>query len=57
MDGRQDTVEEFAGDRDLGKLEGDRARMANDPGADLDQSRLQARQGPCRNLVGQLGTM
>ncbi len=57
MNGGQDAVEEFAGDRDLGKLEGDRAGMAHDAGADLDQSRLQARQRPCRNLVGKIGTM
>ena len=57
MDGRQDTVKELAGDRDLGQLEGNRACMADDASANLDQPRLQARQGPCRNLVGQLGAM
>lgn len=44
MDGSQDPAEEIARDRDLGQLEDDRAGVADDAGADLDQPRLQARQ-------------
>jgi hypothetical protein len=39
-----------AGDRDLGQLEGDRARMANHLRADLDQPLAQAGQRPVRDL-------
>ena len=55
MDGGEGAVEEIARDRDLGQLEGDRAGVADDAGADLDEPGLQARQRPRRDLVGQLG--
>ncbi len=55
MDGGQDAVEEVTRDRDLGELEGDRAGMPHDTGADFDEPCLQAGQRPGRDLVGQLG--
>lgn len=55
MYGGQDAVEEIAWDCDLCELEADHAGVAHDDGADLDQPRLQARQQPERNLVGQFG--
>ena len=54
MDGGEDAVEEITRDCDLGELEGDPAGVAHDAGADLDQPRLQARQGPGGDLVGQV---
>ena len=44
MDGGEDLVEEIAGYCDFGKLERNRAGMADDASADLDETRLQARQ-------------
>ncbi len=55
MNSGEDLVDEVSRDCDLGQLEGYRAGMADDTGADLDQPRLQARQRPGRDLVGQFG--
>ena len=49
-DGYEHLFPQSAGDRDLGQLEGDRARMANRLRADLDQPLAQAGQRPVRDL-------
>lgn len=51
----QDAAEEIARDHNLGALEGDRAGMPHDAGADLDEPLPQATQGPRGDPVGQLG--
>lgn len=55
MEGGEDAVEEFARDCDLSQLEDDRAGVTDDAGADLDESGLQARQRPGRDLIGRFG--
>ena len=57
MDGGEDELKELSGDSHLGELERDRAGMTHDAGADLDEACLQARQGRCRNLLGQVSTL
>lgn len=57
MDGGEDALKELSGDSHLGELERDRAGMPHDAGADFDEACLQAPQGPCRNLVGQVGAL
>jgi hypothetical protein len=54
MDGG-DALKELSGDSHLGELERDRAGMPYDARADLDEPRLQTRQGPGGNLLGQVG--
>lgn len=46
MDRGENGAHHRAGDRDLGKLEGDGAGVAHDAGADLDQLELEAGQRP-----------
>ena len=57
MNGGEDLAKEIAGYCDVGELEGNCARMAHDARADLDQPRLQARQGPRGDLFRQFGRL
>ena len=57
MNGIKGALKEQAWDSHLGKHERDRARTPLDANADLDVLGLQARKGPCRNLVGQVGSL
>jgi hypothetical protein len=44
--GEEDAVEQVAADHDLCQLESYGAGVPNDTSTDLDQTRLQAREGP-----------
>lgn len=54
MDRRQDGSDHAAGDRHLGRLEGDAADVAHDVGADLDELELEADQRSVGHDPGQL---
>ena len=56
MDRSENGAHHRAGDRDLGKLEGDGAGVAHDAGADLDQLELEAGQRPVGHFLGQFDT-
>ncbi len=53
----EDLAKEFAGDGDLGQLEGDGAGMVHNAGPDLDQSGLQAGQGPPLDLFRKINRL
>ena len=57
MDGGKDAVEQISADRNLGKLEGNGAGVADDPRAGFDQSCLEAGQRPVGYLPGQISAL
>ena len=57
MDGGKDAVEQISADRNLGKLEGNGAGVADDPRAGFDQSCLEAGQRPVGYLLGQISAV
>ena len=57
MDGGKDAVEQISADRNLGKLEGNGAGVADDPRAGFDQSCLEAGQRPVGYLLGQISAL